>query len=36
MTKKELMNKLEGLKQKMMMNVEGIGWNSRKDQIQTP
>lgn len=34
MTKKELMNRLEELKQEMMMNVEGIYWNSRKDKIQ--
>lgn len=34
MTKKDLMKRLEELKQKKQMNVEGIGWNSRKDQIQ--
>lgn len=34
MTKKDLMKRLEALKQEMMMDVEGIGWNSRKDQIQ--
>lgn len=34
MAKKELMKKLEELKKKRQMNVEGIGWNSQKDQIQ--
>lgn len=34
MTKKELMNRFEELKQELQMDVEGINWNSNKDRIQ--
>lgn len=34
MTKKNLIEKLEELQKEKGMSIDGVGWNSRKDEIQ--